>query len=53
MSQEQEKKHEDKGVLGDKERFGRDESDDKLKHMGDKNTGEQSRKPDASKSSKG
>ena len=51
MPQEQEKKHEDKGVLGDKERFGRDEAEEKLKHMGEKS--EQSGKPDESKTDKG
>lgn len=51
MPQEQEKKHEDKGVLGDKERFGRDETDEKLKHMGEKS--EQSPKPEDSKTGKG
>jgi hypothetical protein len=53
MPQEQEKKHEDKGVLDDKERFGRDEAEEKLKHMGEKSQGEQSRKSNDSKTSKG
>jgi hypothetical protein len=53
MPQEQEKKHEEKGVLDDKERFGRDEAEEKLKHMGEKSQGEQSRKSNDSKTSKG
>ena len=38
-------------ALGDKERFGQDEAEEKLKHMGEKT--EQSPKPDESKTGKG
>jgi hypothetical protein len=52
MPQEQNKQHEDKNVLGDKERFGQDKAEDKLKHMGDKDVSQQTHKPDEQKSGK-